>query len=287
MQSRPVASGLLVRKLPVALTAGVFALMAFLAPPARAQGAGQTVVVVSGSSTIYPLMTDIVQRFESANPGVKVDLSAGGSGKGIADLRAEAADIAMVSRQLLDNERDLFAFPLCRDGAAIVVHRSNPVNGMKRAELAAVLTGKVTNWKQLGGTPGAIRLAWRAEGQAIPDLVLNRLKLTHEQIRSHTTIFENADAVRFVAGDRNAVTLAALGVAERSLKAGAPIKLLSYEGVPASTRAVRDRTYALSRPLTLVTRSAPTGALKQLIDYATSAAVNDLHEKHGFVAFRD
>src|SRR3982750_4796275 len=168
-------------------------------------------LVVSGSSTMYPLMTDIVQRFESANPGVKVELRSGGSGKGIAELRARASDVAMVSRQLAENERDLFAFPLCRDGAAIVVHRSNPLSGLRAQQLSAVLTGATTDWKQLGGRPGAIRLGWRAEGQAIPELVLNQLKLRPEQIRSQATIFENAEAIAFVAGDRNAVTVAALG----------------------------------------------------------------------------
>lgn len=266
---------------------GLFlAALALLAVPWFA-AAQMSTLVVTGSSTLYPLMTDIVQRFESASPGVKVELGSGGSGKGIADLRAGTADIAMVSRQLLENERDLFAFPLCRDGAAIVVHRSNPLNGLRSQQLAALLTGAASDWKQLGARPGAVRLAWRTEGQAIPELLLNQLKLRPEQIRSHTIIFENADAIAFVAGDRNAVTVAALGVAERGVKSGLAIKLLAYEGVPASTRAVRDHTYPLSRPLTLVTRTPPKGLAKRLIDYAGSRAMADLHEKHGFVAYQD
>lgn len=263
-----------------------YALTLLLLLPPLAHGQPSS-LVVSGSSTIYPLMTDIVRRFESANPGVKVEVSSGGSGKGIADLRAGTSDIGMVSRQLAENERDLFAFPLCRDGAAIVVHRTNPLAGLRAQQLAAVLTGAVTDWKQLGGKPGPIRLAWRSEGQAIPELVLNQLKLRPEQVRSKKTIFENADAIAFVANDRNAITLAALGVAERSIKSGMAIKLLAYEGVPASTRAVRDHTYALSRPLTLVTRSQPAGLTKRLIEYAGSRAVGDLQEQHGFVPYQD
>lgn len=260
-----------------------------LAPlPAGAQtsnsaGLAARPLVVTGSSTIYPLMIDIARRFEDLNPGVQIDVRSGGSGKGIAELRGGVSDIAMVSRQLAENERDLFSSPLCRDGAAIVVHRSNPLKGLTSQQLSKLLTGRVADWKQLGGRPGAIKLAWRTETQAIPELVLNHLKLKAGQIRSHAVFFENADAVAFVTNDRNAITVAALGVAERGVKAGAPIKLLAYEGVPASTRAVRDRTYLLSRPLILVTRSLPTGAQKQLVDYAASDAVIDLQEKHGFV----
>ena len=260
-------------------------LAALLLVPALA--GAQKPLVVSGSSTIYPLMMDIARRFESLNPGVSIRVRSVGSGKGISELRAKASDIAMLSRQLVDNERDLFSFPLCRDGAAIVVHRTNPLKGMRRQQLSALLTGKVTDWKELGGRPGAIRLAWRQEDQAIPEMILRHLKLKHGQVRGHRIFFENADAVAFVAGDRNAITLAALGVAEHSVKSGAPVKLLAYEGTPASTRSVRDRTYLLSRPLILVTRTIPEGLQKSLIDYAVSRAVNDLHEKHGFVPFED
>jgi len=244
-------------------------------------------LVVTGSSTIYPLMTDIARRFEQLNPGVSIDVRSGGSGKGMADLRGGVSDIAMVSRPLADNERHLFVFALCRDGAAIVVHRSNPLKGLSRHQLAELLTGDISDWKQLGVRAGAIKLAWRTENQAIPELIQRHLKLKPEQIRSHATFFENEDAIGFVANDRNAITLAALGVAERSAKSGVAIKLLAYEGVPASTRALRDRTYSLSRPLLLVTRSIPEGLQKRLVDYAVSRAVNDLHEKHGFVLYED
>ena len=265
------------------LRSACVALLLLVPAPAGAQKP----LVVTGSSTIYPLMLDIARRFESLNPGASIEVRSVGSGKGIAELRGQASDIAMLSRQLVDNERDLFPFPLCRDGAAIVVHRSNPLKGMRRQQLSDLLTGKVTDWQQLGARPGAVKLAWREEDQAIPELILRHLKLKHGQVRSHTVFFQNADAIAFVASDRNAITVAALGVAERSVKSGAPVKLLAYEGTPASTRAVRERTYLLSRPLILVTRSIPEGLQKQLIDFAVSRAVNDLHEKHGFVPYED
>lgn len=83
------------------------------------------------------------------------------------------------------------------------------------------------------------------------------------------------------------MTVAALGVAERSIEAGAPVKLLAYSGIPASRRTVRARSYLLARPLVLVTRQLPTGAQKQLIDYAASPAATDLYEEHGFVPYEE
>ena len=230
-------------------------------------------------------MSDIARRFERSHAGIAVDVRSMGSGKGIAELRGGHCDIAMVSRPMADSERDLFAYPLSRDGAAMVVHRSNPVRGLNARQLSDVLTGAITNWKQLGGRDAPIRVAWRTEGQGIPELLLQQLRLKNEQIRSHALFFENTDAIKYAANNRDALAFAALGVAERSAKSGAPVKLLSYEGVAASSRTVRERNYALSRPLILVTRSVPAGAQKRLIDYAVSGAVLDLHEKHGFVAY--
>jgi len=274
----------------VTVRSAVLALL-FIAPPlAGAQTSAGTKsqarpIVVTGSSTVYPLMIDIARRFEQQNPGVTIDVRSGGSGKGVVDLRAGVSEIAMVSRQPADNERDLFTFALCQDGAAIVVHRSNRLKGLSRRQLADLLTGKITDWRQLGARPGAIKLAWRTENQAIPELLLQHLKLKPGQIRGHATIFENADAIAFVANDRNAITVAALGMAERSAKSGVAIKLLAYGGIPASTRTVRAHTYLLSRPLILLTRGVPTGRQKRLVDYATSKAVTDLYEKHGFVPY--
>jgi phosphate transport system substrate-binding protein len=264
------------------------ALAAIAASAVAAQPApGSSALLVTGSSTVAPLMSDIARRFETLNKGVSIDVRSVGSGKGISDLRAGLCDIAMVSRPTADSERDLFAYPLSRDGAAFVVHRSNPVKGLTSRQVTDVLTGTVTDWKQLGGRPGAIKVAWRTEGQGIPEILLQQLKLKNEQIRSHAMFFENTDAIKYAANNRQAISVAALAVAERSAKSGVAIKLLAYEGVAASATAVRDHTYALSRPLILVTRTVPTGLQKRLLDYAVSGAALDLHEKHGFVPYRE
>lgn len=266
--------------------AAAIALLALTVPAAGAQTSNAK-IVLAGSATISGLMTDVARRFEAAHPGFAIEMRPMGTGKGLAELRSQTADIAMVSRPLVETERNLFSYPLCRDGAAIIVHRTNTVKGLTSHQLSDILTGAVTDWKQLGGRPGTIKVAWLTPDQAIPELLVQQLKLTAKEIRPYSTHTRIAEALKFVASDPNAITAVPLGLGERSVKSGVPVKLLAYEGVAASTRTVRDRTYALSRPLLLVTRTVPTGAHKQFVDYAVSAAVNDLHEKHGFVPYQD
>ena len=265
--------------------------LCLVATAAQAQPAGasraQGKLAVSGSFLLQPLMTEIGRRFEDLNPRVKIDVRAGGSAKGIADLRSGAADIAMVSRALLENERDLFAFHVARDGLAVVVHRDNSLRNMDAPQVRDILTGRTVNWKQIGGRDAPVQLAWRSNGQGSVEFVFDHFKLKRDQIGRHTSVVENADAIKFVIATPNGVTLSSVGDAERSAQAGAPIKLLAYNGVAASNRNLQNRSYALTRPLTLVTRHLPEGLQKRFIEYALSGSVTDLLVKHGFVAYQD
>ena len=253
------------------------------AQPSRGPAAAHK-LTVSGASTLSPLVSDIARRFERLYPAVSVEVRSIGSAKGMAELRAGSTDIAMLSRQLLKNERDLFSFPVARDGVAVVVHRDNPVKGIATAQLRSLVLGKMVNWKALGGRDAPIRLAWR-KGHGSFELMLEHLNLRHEQVGTHMITVPPAQAIDYVMNELNAVTLISVGIAERSVQNGAPIKLLAFDGVAASTRNIQNHGYGLSRPLVLVTDSLPQGVEKEFIDYALSAAVVDLQRKHGFVPY--
>lgn len=241
-------------------------------------------LTVSGAATLAPLVSDIARRFEKLNPGVKIDVKAVGSGGGLAELRAGAADIGMLSRALLNTERDLFAFPIARDGVAFIVHRDNPVRNLDTRQLTALLTGQLANWKALGGRDAPVNLAWR-NGHGSVQFILERLNLKREQIAARTVTTGVIDEIQVIGDDRNAITLASVAHAERGMQAGVPIRLLAYNGIAASSRTIESHNYMLSRPLSLVTRRVPNGLQNQFIEYALSADVVDLQLKHGFVPY--
>ena len=80
-------------------------------------------LMVTGSSTVAPLVSEIAKRFEQLHPDVRVDVQTGGSGKGIADARIGVADIGMASRALKDEESDLVAHKIAADGVGLIVHQ--------------------------------------------------------------------------------------------------------------------------------------------------------------------
>src|SRR2546430_7326436 len=118
----------------------------------------QRELTVTGTSVLGPLVSDIAGQFERGHPGVKINVQSGGSGKGLAAIRAGTSDIAMLPRALRDGERDLFAFPIARDGVAVLVNRENAVKNISSRQLKDVLIGRVTNWKPLGGRESRLNL---------------------------------------------------------------------------------------------------------------------------------
>jgi phosphate transport system substrate-binding protein len=276
---KPLAFALALSTLPHAFGAQAAQSSPVPHPPGR--------LVVSGSSVLIPLVTDIARRFEKAHPGVMVEVQASDSAKAIVEVRRGTADIGMLARGVRENEGDLFSFAIARDGVAVIAHRDNPVRKIDSSQLSDILRARAVNWKSLGGRDAPIDLAWRTKGQGAAELVLAQLKLKRDQIGPHTSIATASEALKFVSNDPNGIALASVGDAERSVKQGMPIRLLAYNGVPASTRTLQNRTYALSRLLTLVTLHLPEGLQKQFVDYALSGDVVDLQVKHTFVPYQE
>lgn len=244
-------------------------------------------LLLAGSTTMAPLMTEVARRFQSLHPGIRIEVQMGGSGRGVSDARLGKADIGMVSRPLGETEKDLSGIPIGRDGVALIVHKDNPVSALGERQLLDIYTGKVANWQQVGGRDAPIHvLAGPPEGGS-SELFSHYLKLPYDQILAQRQVAANADRIATVAGDPHAIIWVSVGEAERKARDGVPIKLLAVDGVAASSKAVRSGNYPISRPLTLVTRGTPTGAARAFIEFCVSSQITDLVLVFDFVPYLD
>jgi phosphate transport system substrate-binding protein len=253
--------------------------------PAADQLTGK--LVITGASTLAPLIAEIGKRFESLYPAVRIDVQSGGSSRGVADARQGLADIGMVSRAMKEDERDLSAFPVARDGVCPILHQENPVQALADEQIVAIYTGTITNWKAVGGTDAPITVVNKAEGRSTLEVFLHYFKLKNVDVKAQVVIGDNEQGVKTVAGNRNAIGYVSIGTAEYDATHGVPIKLLPIGGVAASTESVRKGSFPLSRPLHLVTRTSPSGLAKAFIEYAQSRAVHDLIKQQYFVPLAD
>jgi len=127
-----------------------------------AHNRNQQRIAVSGAFALYPLMVQWAEVYQAAYPDVRIDVSAGGAGKGMADVLAGAVDIGMVSRDISPEETDLGAYEIAvtRDAVFGTINAGNPYlaeiqkTGMTREILAGIfLTGEITTWGQVIGNP--------------------------------------------------------------------------------------------------------------------------------------
>lgn len=244
-------------------------------------------LVITGASTLAPLIAEIGKRFESLHAKVRVDVQTGGSSRGVADARQGLADIGMVSRAMKDDEKDLHAFPVARDGVGIILHKENPVQALTDEQVVAIYTGKIPNWEEVGGKDAPVTVVNKAEGRSTLEVFLHYFKMKNTDVKAHVIIGDNEQGIKTVAGNRNAIGYVSIGTAEYDESQGVPIKLLSVGGIASSTENVRNGTFPLSRPLHIVTRTPPTGLAKAFIDYALSKAVHDIIKQQYFVPLVD
>lgn len=240
-------------------------------------------LVVTGSSTVAPLLAEVAKRFEDMNPGARIDVQTGGSARGITDVRNGLADIGMVSRALGSKEADLQGFLVAWDELAMIVHSTNSIAEIPPDKIVAIYTGATENWRDLGGPDAPISVVHKAEGRSTLEVFLKQFKIENTAVMPDVVIGENEQGIKTVEANPTAIGYVSIGAAKVAMAEGARIKLLSVTGLSADNGILPENGASMSRELNLVTAKAPEGLVKSFIDYATSPAVDDLIASHSFV----
>ncbi|MDB5989370.1 MAG: transporter substrate-binding protein [Herbaspirillum sp.] len=243
---------------------------------------------LSGSSTGEPLIMQIANRYRTLHPKVNIKIEMGGSARGIIDVRDGKTDIGMVSRVMTDQEQDLKGFPIARDGIGLMVHRNNPVTTLTSAQVTDIFTGRIKNWREVGGRNAPIMVINREDGRGSIELFKEHFRLRYSDIQSQIVLgADNPTVIDAVATRPDAISLMSVVEADNKEKAGGLIKLVALDGVAATRANILSGNYPLSRPLSLVTRELPTGLLKNFIEYSLSSQVIDIIENVGFVPYQE
>jgi len=243
-------------------------------------GAREGRIVLTGSSTVAPLVGEIAKRFEAEHAGVRVDVQTGGSSQGIADARRGTAEIGMSSRDLTPSEAEaLERHVLAYDGVAVLVHGENSVEGLTDDEVRKIYTGRITRWSEVGGEEAPITVINRADGRAEFQVVGRYLGIAPGDFRADLVSGENQHGIKAVASDPRAIIYISLGASLYAIEEGLPLKVLRWNGVEPTPGAVASGRFPVRRPLILVTRSEISERTKAFLDFATSERVHDLIER--------
>jgi phosphate transport system substrate-binding protein len=253
---------------------------------------------VVGSTSIQPFAEMLAQEYEKSHPDRPVDVQGGGSTAGLQAAANGIAEVGTCSRGLKDKEKqEVFkvavtapdgstrqeeatyrTVTIARDGLAIVVHPSNPVDGLTNDQVRAIFEGaEIVNWNQVGGSDRSVRLITREEGSGTRE-AFSKMVMRGARISRRALTQESNGAVKeLVKHDPCAIGYMSLGLVHGELKA------LKIDGVEPTAADVVAGRYPLVRPFLFVTRGAPTERARQFIDYVLSPEGQHLLETEGLV----
>ena len=261
-----------------ATTAAPAAPAATEAPAAPAKLSGT--VSTDGSTSMEKVIGALGEAFMEANPDVTFTYNPTGSGSGIQAVQEGRCDIGLSSRALKDEEKaaGLTETVLCYDGIAVIVNPENTVEDLTLEQIAAIYTGEIKNWSEVGGADAEIVLIGREAGSGtrsgFEEIVEVKDKCQYRQELSST-----GDVITTVAQNPGAIGYASLASVKDTVKA------VKVGGVAPSEGTVKDGTYAIQRPFVLATKDDAklNDAAQAFFDYVTSADANEIIASAGVV----
>ena len=160
----------------------------------------------------------------------------------------------------------------------MIVHPENPVSDLTLEQIAAIYTGEITNWNEVGGSDGEIVLIGREAGSGTRD-GFESITGTEDACKYRQELTSTGDVITTVAGNPNAIGYASLASVKNSVKA------ISVGGVAPSEATIKDGSYAVQRPFVLVTKTDAelSEIAKKFFDYITSADANEIITSAGVV----
>lgn len=235
-------------------------------------------VTVKGSDTMVNLASAWAEAFSNENPKVSISVTGGGSGTGIAALINKQTDIADSSRPMSDKEKqdaqgngvNVVETTVALDGLSVVVNPSNPVTELSIPQLSDIYSGKVTNWRDVGGNDASIVVLARDTNSGTHVFFKEHVVQYQEKLEYGPDVqFMAATQAGFdeVAQNENAIMYGGLGYVTDEVKALGIKKDDSSPAVLAGIETVKSGEYPVARPLFVYTNGEPTGLLKAYIDW--------------------
>ena len=259
-------------------------------PSTEAPAAGSTApdtqaltgtVNTDGSTSMADVMGVLTETFREVQPDVTVNYSGTGSGSGINGVLSGTCDIGLSSRELKpeEEEQGAVAHIVALDGVAVVVNPANPVADLTVEQIAAIYTGEITNWSELGGADAPIAVYGREDGSGTRS-AFEEIVGVEGACKYAAEYGSTGDVIGNVAGNENAIGYASLSAVDETVSA------VKVNGVAPSEATVKDGSYQIQRPFLMVTKEGTelSEAAQAFLEYATSPDVAEYIAAAGAVS---
>lgn len=259
--------------------------------------AKSNLIQIKGSDTMVNLGQAWAEEYMRRHPEVFIAVTGGGSGTGIASLLNGTCDIAETSRRMKPKEIKLaekrgihpVEFKVALDGIAVVVHPDNPVDKLTLSQLKDIFTGRITNWKELGGKDSKIVVLSREVNSGTHVYFKEHVLRggdpnSREEFCSQALLMPSSQAIADeVAQNLQAIGYYGMGYIGPRQKAMAIAKDEKSSYILPTIDNVIKGTYPISRPLFMYTNGEPKGLVKNFLDFILSEEGQKIVLKLDFV----
>jgi phosphate transport system substrate-binding protein len=247
-------------------------------------------VTIKGSDTMVILGQRWAEEYMKKNPGTTLQVTGGGSGTGISALINGTTDICASSRAMKPPEKEKLRdryntsgveIPVARDGLAVYVSASNAIAEISIPDLKGIFTGKITNWKQIGGPDNNIIVYSRENSSGT-------YVFFKEHVLGGADFTPRAQTMPGTAAVVNAVSKEKFGIGYGGAAYAKGIKILKVKkdatspAINPEKATVLDGTYPMARPLFFYLRNKATGEIKSFIDWVLTPEGQAIVEKVGY-----
>jgi phosphate transport system substrate-binding protein len=232
---------------------------------------------MAGSTAFQPFAEKLAETYMAAHPGVNITVQGGGSSLGIQSTLSGAAQIGMADLVTLPPDAAaLKSVVVARDGIAVVLNPANKVAALTLDQVRDIFSGRIANWKAVGGEDHAIAVISREAGsgtRASFEQIVGNFKLTGDALiqDSNGTIRET------VANDANAVGYLSHGLINEK------IKPVTVDGFSCTEKDIMDQHYKLVRPVFLMTKADASPTCQAFLNYLVSDEAQELIHQNGLI----
>jgi len=251
-------------------------------------------IVIKGSDTVLPLSQKEAESYMKKNSGKSITVIGGGSGVGIAALLDGSTDIAMSSRSLKMDERmklkdagkAIKEVIVANDALSVIVNPANKVGKLTREQLEAIFTGKIKNWKEVGGDdmPMVVYSRETSSGtyEFFKEHVMNRKNYASSVLNMPAT----GAIIQSVSQTKGAIGYVGLAYVTKDVKDVAVSYDKGKNYVIASVENAKNKSYPIVRPLFYFYPEPKEKQVKPFIDFILSAEGQKIVDQIGYVAVK-
>ena len=240
-------------------------------------------ITYDGSSTIGEnILPEATKLFTQKTGIIFSSIKNNGSGIGIKSLLAKKCDIAGISRapKAEEKKEDLKFHVIGNDAIAVIVNKANPVKSLTKAQIADIFSGKIRNWKDVGGKDGPIipvieiLVMKRATQIVFNELIFGNDNVAKSYGENAKEINTPAEEASFVMNNPNSIAAVSLAFATDNHG------IVAVNGVAPDHSTIQNGSYMLSRPLNLVTPGKPTTEVTEFVKFMLTPEAQAIVGKH-------